>query len=69
MAKGNVISFTERKAEIQAGVEFLDLLDRDVKDNPETIQPILAGCCSEFTLFAPRLTKIVAASSKKVKRD
>lgn len=43
MAKGNVVSFTERKAEIQAGVEFLDLLDRDVKDNPETIQPIPRG--------------------------
>ncbi|WP_339482719.1 hypothetical protein [Pseudomonas sp. RL_5y_Pfl2_73] len=40
MSKGNVVSFTERKAEIQAGIEFLDLLDRDIKENPEGIQPI-----------------------------
>ncbi|KQW33136.1 MULTISPECIES: hypothetical protein [Pseudomonas] len=43
MSKGNVVSFTERKAEIQAGIEFLDLLDRDIKDNPEGIQPIPRG--------------------------
>lgn len=43
MSKGNVVSFTERKAEIQAGIELLDLLDKDIKDNPESIQPIPRG--------------------------
>jgi antitoxin PrlF len=43
MSKGNVVSFTERKAEIQAGIEFLDLLDRNIKENPEGIQPIPRG--------------------------
>jgi antitoxin PrlF len=43
MSKGNVVSFTDRKAEIQAGIEFLDLLDRDIKENPEGIQPIPRG--------------------------
>ena len=43
MSKSNVVSFTERKAELQAGIEFLDLLDQDIKDHPEVIQPIPRG--------------------------
>jgi hypothetical protein len=69
MSKGNVVSFTDRKAEIQAGIEFLDLLDRDIKENPEGIQLSLAACCSEFKQFAIRRTIIVVASFKKAKRD
>lgn len=43
MSKGNVISFAERKAELQTEAEFLDLLDQDIKANPESIQPIPRG--------------------------
>lgn len=43
MPKGPVVSFTERKADIQAGIEFVDLLDWDIKENSEGIQPIPCG--------------------------
>lgn len=43
MSKGNVISFAERKAVFQTQAEFLDLLDQDIKANPESIQPIPHG--------------------------
>jgi len=36
MSKSNA----ERNARTQAGIEFFDLLNRDIKDNPERIQPV-----------------------------
>ncbi len=43
MSKSNVISFTEKKAELQAGVGFLELLDDDIKANPDSVQPLSRG--------------------------
>ena len=43
MSKGNVVSFTEKKAELQAGVGFLELLDDDIKANPDSVQPLSRG--------------------------
>ncbi|OOG87806.1 hypothetical protein B0E42_07155 [Pseudomonas sp. A25(2017)] len=31
---------TERNTKTQAGIEFVDLLNKDIKDNPERIQPV-----------------------------
>ncbi|WP_426386207.1 hypothetical protein [Pseudomonas brassicacearum] len=39
MSKDN----TERNVKTQAGVEFVDLLDRDIKDNPESVQLVSRG--------------------------
>jgi antitoxin PrlF len=43
MSKSNVVSFTEKKAELQAGVGFLELLDDDIKANPDSVQPLSRG--------------------------
>lgn len=43
MSKGNVISLAERKAALQTEAEFLDLLDLDLKSNPEGIKPLPQG--------------------------
>ncbi|WP_420235336.1 hypothetical protein ACN079_15170 [Pseudomonas sp. ABY48] len=34
---------TERNVKTQASVEFVDLLNRDIKDNPESIQLVSRG--------------------------
>jgi antitoxin PrlF len=39
MSKDN----TEKNVKTQAGVEFVDLLSRDIKDNPESVQPVSHG--------------------------
>jgi antitoxin PrlF len=39
MSKDN----TEKNMKTQAGVEFVDLLNRDIKDNPESVQPVSHG--------------------------
>lgn len=43
MSKGNVVSFTEKKAELQADVGFLELLDDDIKAAPDSVQPLPRG--------------------------
>jgi uncharacterized protein (DUF3084 family) len=43
MSKGNVVSLAERKAALQTEAEFLDLLDQDLKANPENIKPLPQG--------------------------
>lgn len=40
MSKSNVVSFADKKAELQTEANFLDLLDADIQANPERIQPI-----------------------------
>lgn len=39
MSKNN----TKRNAKTQAVIEFFDLLNRDIKDNPERVQPVSRG--------------------------
>ncbi len=34
---------TERDAKAQAGIEFVDLLNRDITHNPESVQPVSRG--------------------------
>ncbi|MCU1754608.1 hypothetical protein GHO25_17320 [Pseudomonas sp. FSL R10-1350] len=43
MSKTNVVSFAEKKAELQTKADFLDFLHDDIKNQPESIQPIPAG--------------------------
>jgi len=40
MSKNNVVSFTEKKAELQAGAGFLELLDDDIKADPDCVRPL-----------------------------
>jgi len=40
MSKNNVVSFTEKKAELQAGAGFLELLDDDIKTDPDCVRPL-----------------------------
>lgn len=39
MSKNN----SERDAKAQASLEFVDLLNRDIKHNPESVQPVSRG--------------------------
>jgi hypothetical protein len=40
MSQGKVVSFAERKAEVVEQAAFLQLLDADMRANPEQVVPI-----------------------------
>ncbi|MHC8315068.1 hypothetical protein [Pseudomonas sp. LB3P31] len=43
MSKTTVVSFAEKKAELHTKADFLDLLDDDIKSQPDSIKPIPTG--------------------------
>ncbi|MES2869433.1 MAG: hypothetical protein V4749_07680 [Pseudomonadota bacterium] len=48
MSKTNIVSFAEKKAELQTKAAFLDFLDDDIKNQPDSIKPIPTGLLSRI---------------------
>lgn len=48
MSKTNIVSFAEKKAELQTKAAFLDFLDDDIKTQPDSIKPIPTGLLSRI---------------------
>ncbi|WP_282365641.1 hypothetical protein [Pseudomonas sp. PS02290] len=40
MSKTNVVSFAEKKAEFDCEAAFLDHLDADIKNHPDSVKPL-----------------------------
>ena len=48
MSKTNIVSFAEKKVELQTKAAFLDFLDDDIKSQPDSIKPIPTGLLSRI---------------------
>ncbi|KQN54617.1 hypothetical protein ASE98_16765 [Pseudomonas sp. Leaf48] len=48
MSKANIVSFAEKKAELQSKADFLDFLADDIKSQPDSIKPIPTGLLSRI---------------------
>jgi antitoxin PrlF len=65
MSKNN----TERNAKTQAGVEFVDLLNRDIKDNPGSVQPVSRDLLRRIQIIRVQADANRRRELRKSKRD
>jgi hypothetical protein len=54
MSKSNVVSLHDKREEVRAQGEFLELIDADIKANPGRIQPIPRSLLTEISEIRAR---------------